>query len=343
MQFSLAGSQPAQPLDPNFSSMATAQPGQVLPTTGLPYQQAQSILQRSMSKHHPSFLTRRSRAMRRSMVARAVDEAADESAQHTLAAAGFRGGSFRGSMRLSEAFSLSGTHAAPAHAPSLRQRLFSIKSADEEEALDERAPVSPFSSRALQQAGASGALDSISSSKLSSTAAVTQGMSAQLDSQQQPDQQAPAPSADPEPHTPEQPPRSLREEHNKQDALQEAPAYEKDTDDAAVAVEEQDQLVLAAAPGLHMSTAPELQPRRAHPLVCASIKHSETLLKSNFDHLRSIRESSNLYDDDDDFGPSPFHSLQMSSDVSRSSLDDGNAAQHQPFSFICCLSACACS
>jgi hypothetical protein len=167
---------------------------------------------------------------------------------------------------------------------------------------------------------------SSSSSKLLSAAAVNEGMSIQLDSQQQPDQAA-VPGADPDLHTPEQPQSSLCERLNRLESLQQkATAHGKDADDAADAVEDQDQPVLAAALGLHMSTA-ELQFCRAHPLVCPSIKHSDTLIKPDFDHLRSIRESS-YYNDDGDLGPSPFHSLQMTSDISNSSLDDGNAAQY---------------
>lgn len=65
-----------------------------------------------------------------------------------------------------------------------------------------------------------------------------------------------------------------------------------------------------------------LQISRPQQLVCSSIKHANTFMRSNFDHLSSIREGSKDCVGDD-FGPSPFHSLQMSSDASAASLDDG--------------------
>lgn len=99
-------------------------------------QNSQSILLRTMAKHNPSFMSRRRRAQRDSMVSRAPDQDAAEAglSEPTLS------NRFRHSMRLSQAFSVSGKHLGPAHTSSMRRaRLLSIRSGRQDRFTDNSA------------------------------------------------------------------------------------------------------------------------------------------------------------------------------------------------------------
>jgi hypothetical protein len=256
-------------------------------------QHGQSMLLRSMSKHNPMFLSRRARALRNSILHHAPDAQAAAAAP---TAANMR---FRGSIGLNEVFSASGRRAGhhPVHPMHLLNKHSIVQVAGEE------APADPSTVNG-NSVGAYVAGQAFNSFNRSSSTRRSVPAQATLVHQDVRPTTGFSKGQDSDAASRPQSATSIG------DSTRNTQPHDADNKDV-----DADSSDLAKVP---------MQINRPQPTVCNSIKHADTFMsmRSNFDHLASIREHSKGFLDDD-FGPSPFHSQQLSSEVSTTSLDDG--------------------